>query len=504
MAFTPEEQSIIDFGVKNGKSQDEIIGAVGKYRMEKQKLSLPTAPAQKTGFLTNVKNDLVKRVGDVKTAFTKSVNNEQNPVSTSLQTVGAGAGLINDVLFEGIKALTPKPVKDVAKKGITAVASQPDVSNVIQRVSTWAEQHPEAAKNLESALDITSLLPLGKGGQLAGKGLVETGARTARTAADVAGDLKKAAPVIARDIKKLPAKISENELINPKPTAKQALGQVLQGTTKDVRDGVKALASVDTKSVKTFSDLSKKMGDRITTLLKLVDEDLGVDTTTRKLKDLVISAKTKSGKIIKDNPVDRALTHLGELYANIGDKVKSSEIKDVLSKAKKSGLTKQEINNLAREYGTEFGSKAFGKTGEALTSVNARLYENTRKMLKKLAREGINGDAAKAADETVTSLIRTQELIKKNVEAVNKLQQKIKERGLLERAGNKLSKFVDIATGGSLRGIVGGLLPRGAGYKVMNALDIEASLERNLKVINQALKAKGDKDLVKIIEKITR
>ena len=70
--------------------------------------------------------------------------------------------------------------------------------------------------------------------------------------------------------------------------------------------------------------------------------------------------------------------------------------------------------------------KAFSKLGEPLTSVNAKLFENTRKSLKDIARNTIKGDVAKQADELMSKLYNTKNLISKNVEAVAKLRQKNK------------------------------------------------------------------------------
>ena len=80
------------------------------------------------------------------------------------------------------------------------------------------------------------------------------------------------------------------------------------------------------------------------------------------------------------------------------------------------------------------------------------------------------------------------------------MAEKIQERGLLERVGYKAAKVADILTGGSLRGIMGGILPRGVGYKVMNALDLEGVLQRNLNIIQNALKV-GDKELIQLLKK---
>ena len=121
--------------------------------------------------------------------------------------------------------------------------------------------------------------------------------------------------------------------------------------------------------------------------------------------------------------------------------------------------------------------------------------------MKDVARQGLGGEEAKALDATLSAMYDTQLLVQKNVEAVTKLEQRIQERGLVEKAGYYVSKYADILTGGSLRGFVGGILPRGAGYKTMNALDIEQSLRKNLDIVEEALKAQTDEQFLAILRK---
>jgi len=115
--------------------------------------------------------------------FQQTGRGEINPISGSIQTIGAGAGFLTDIIFEGLKAITPKPIKEAVKGGIQRVASQPKVADIIGNVSQWAKQHPEAAANLSSLLDIAAITPAGKGLQVAGR----VAARGARTAARGAG-----------------------------------------------------------------------------------------------------------------------------------------------------------------------------------------------------------------------------------------------------------------------------------------------------------------------------
>jgi hypothetical protein len=114
----------------------------------------------------------------------------------------------------------------------------------------------------------------------------------------------------------------------------------------------------------------------------------------------------------------------------------------------------------------------------------------------------MTGTEAETIDHTISSLYNTKQLVAKNVEAVAKLQQKIAGMGVLQKMAHGLTKYADILTGGSIRGFIGGLLPRGAGYKVMNALDLEERLRKNLEIINGALESSTEKAISSAISKL--
>lgn len=279
----------------------------------------------------------------------------------------------------------------------------------------------------------------------------------------------------------------------PKVTLEQATGQVIQGKTGDVKQAVKAISSIDTTGVKTYQDLLGKLKEKKPELLSVVDNELAKDTTQYTLDQLATPIKTNSGKILSTNYVDNALKDLSELYATTGDVKQLANLEELTNKG---SYTLKEVNDISRVYNSEFGSKAFSKLGDPLTSVNAQRFENTRKGLKDVARRGLGGAEAKKADELLSSVYNTENLVSRNVEAVNKLRQRINERGLLEKAGHYITKYADILTGGTIRGAVAGLLPRGAGYKVLNALDLEEQLAKNLDIINKALKSSSDDVIV--------
>ena len=47
---------------------------------------------------------------------------------------------------------------------------------------------------------------------------------------------------------------------------------------------------------------------------------------------------------------------------------------------------------------------------------------------------------------------------------------------------------------------MGGLLPRGVGYKTLNALDLEKHLKKNLEVIQKAIKSKSDDEINQLLK----
>lgn len=140
----------------------------------------PTAAPKAPGFLQNVADDFHSRVDS---AADSQVSN-QGMGSKILQTVGQGAGFVGDIGMDALKAVTPEPIKQVASGAVQAVASTGSAQHIESLVSTWAKAHPEAAKNLESIVNIAGLIPVAKG-----VGVAEDAAKTVATKA--AGAVKE-------------------------------------------------------------------------------------------------------------------------------------------------------------------------------------------------------------------------------------------------------------------------------------------------------------------------
>lgn len=480
-------------GMDDNELADKIIAKYPVYQSQIQE--------DKPSVLSGLKDSLSKRAESFGETWKDTASGKINPAQTGLQTWGAVAGGASDIIGAGIMALLPKSSKEKLGEVTSKVMETEVAQKATSAYNEFKVKHPEAAKDLNAALNIASFAPIGLGvgaGKKVLNSTKEVLKKVKPLGKGVIPGVKKTGTELAKEIGEKATKIAGAKPKTPLGT----VGQVLQGKTTDIETGLKSLSLVNTTKVKTFKQLSDKIKGKITDYAKIVDTNLAKDPTKVKLKNLTITAKTKAGTVVKSNPVKRALEQLDEMYGKIGDGAKQAEIKDLAKLANKEGLTRLEINNLAKQYGQEFGRKAFGKLGDPLTSVNAKLFENTRKALKDVARGGITGAEAKAADLAMTNLYSTRRLIQNNVEAVNKIAQKINERGLFEKIGYNVSKYADILTGGSIRGFVGGILPRGAGYKTLNALDLEKVLSKNLKLINDAIKSGSDAEIVRIIKQL--
>lgn len=492
--------------------------ALSQQEFEKLKSRLSTStevaptPTQSGGYslgetMQDIKQTGSNILGTVKSTFAKaqeakqaSRSGEQGMLRGFAQQAGIGLGgvssAIGDVITGVAKVALPQAgeqaIKSTISEAVAPVAQTDFIKNISERYNSLNDAQK---RDIDATLGLGSFLT-----DVTGVGLAKKPVQTAIKATSEAVQTGlRAGEEIVSNIPRATSKLKTitKEAITPTITPEKAIGEVLQGTTQDIKRGAEGLNIIDTKGVKTQQQLLGTIDKKIPELAKVVDNEFAQDTTKTLLDDLTITKPTKTGGTVSINYVDNALKQLDELYGKTGDAVEQANIKDLINIAKTEGLSKLEINDIARTYGQEFGDKAFGKIGEPLTSVNAQLFENTRKGVKEVARQGLKSDVAIKADQAMSSLYNTRTLVKKNVEAVNKLMNKIGERGLLETIGNNVSKYADILTGGSLRGLIGGLLPRGAGYKTLNALDLEALLERNLKIIREAGSAKTTKDFIK-------
>lgn len=447
---------------------------------------------------------------DIIDSVTSAGRGEQSPVSAGLQT----AGTVAKTAFSPITRLLEPAINYAADKIsdidlVQKVASTDfvgerleDIKFGVESYNNWAKENPELSKNIEAGANIGLLLAGEKPAQSALKSAAEgtTGALNKGVAAknfvvDTAKTLKNEAPTIVN---------KGREVFKPIKSAEGLAGEITQAkNARDIARSQKALTELDVTGVKTYDDLLTKVREEVKTTARQVDDELAKDTNLYKPKDLTVTATSDGGKPIKIDYVSRALNHLEEIYKTVGDDVKVANIQEAIAKYVKQGFTRQEVNDLARLYGQD-APKGFSKLGDALTSKSAQASEAIRSGLKDVARSGLD-DTAQALDLKITNLKTLEGYTLKMQEAVQNLTNRVEERGILEQAGRAIGQVADIATGGFARSLFSKfLVPSNVGQKVLNSLDLEAKLARNLQLLQKAATETTDEGIIRTIKQIIK
>lgn len=163
-------------------SQQEFEKLKAQLSAKKSKFAIPE-PKQ-PGFLSRVGSDLSKRVSNVKEIFSDAKEDNGvasgffRPLESGIRAVGQVAGGVGDVIGQagvsGFRALPDSienPIRQVGRDVMQTGAGE-TIGQAAQKYENWAQKNPRAAKDLEGIVNIASLLPVGKGAQVAGKGAV--------------------------------------------------------------------------------------------------------------------------------------------------------------------------------------------------------------------------------------------------------------------------------------------------------------------------------------------
>jgi hypothetical protein len=288
---------------KDKLNQEEIIKITPTTESKKES----TSPVKKEeGFLSNIKNSLLKRAGDVKQTVSQTKSGKLDPASSGIQTVGAIAGGVGDIIGETVGAIpgVKQLIGGIANaygtynKAIGG-ASAKEVGAVY---NSFKEKHPTAAKDLESIFNIATLMPTYKGAQIAGK------------VSDVGGNalLKSAEKSTLKGAEEFAAK-----LVKPVDTKKSMLFDVTR--TSETGSGIfkksiieptysEKLAGQTVKLVpgispnKTFQQNYNIIRDYNKTLASSLEKDIA-NTKFIIPKKEVISKLEQAAKTLTENPL---------------------------------------------------------------------------------------------------------------------------------------------------------------------------------------------------------
>lgn len=297
------------------------------------------------------------------------------------------------------------------------------------------------------------------------RGLLEGGAKmtTGKTSAALKTGAETVFPIekAIGGVSKLKTKLKTNiekmktgETLTPEQITRK-ITQAKQQDISRVTTGLLELPKEEImKKGTTFRDVSDKLQEAIDINEGKTSKIFERQKTIYPKKDAILVETTKSGKKIKSNYVDAALEKFKKLYESTNESpANKAELQDMIDYINKNGVTAEGVDLLAKKFGTEFKTKAFGKTGEPLTSTTSQEFENIRTGLKETARKLINNKEVRNIDKQTSRFIRAKDYIDKMDEKLQKYVSTHEKPGLLEKAGSLAGKLLNVKR--FLRGLLG-------------------------------------------------
>ncbi|MCK9602120.1 MAG: hypothetical protein M0R06_23950 [Sphaerochaeta sp.] len=220
--------------------------------------------------------------------------------------------------------------------------------------------------------------------------------------------------------------------------AKETIGRIFQPKNvkgaADVEEGVLYLGDTEAKS---YGAMKKEAEGVIGKMAEAVDRRMATDPLPR----LPSSLKGDDSYFI-----GKALSDMFSVYQKTSSIDDAKRVGSLWSKFNEQGLTTKEINDLAKEYGTTFRSKAFKRTGEPATSWNGEGYENVRVGVKKTARNLLPDDTARELDEAMSKVYAVKNHSEELADEVMRAKNRVIPQGVMSRLGGALGKGIGWAS----------------------------------------------------------
>lgn len=393
MALTQEERQIIEHGKKQGKTKEQSLAALAKYREQSE-----STPLQPMGFLAtlqDIPSDIAETVEGVTGAFAEGrekvgetvgrvVEGETSPASGTLQTIGegirTGARAIGETVMGAGKTLfSPGREQQIAttfENAVTPILQSELTQNAIRDYQVFAENNPEAARNVSAGFGILEgALELG----VPGAGRV--GSRATQSALDTAGRATRRVtdpvtkPISRFTTEQMPSYFKTKFKLAPEGTSDEII-RIMTDNTKDSiiankstmnfldkmarRNGVSSdeylqdfirqggIPDVVDGEKASFTSVINNFDQRQMNLSKSINEDLAKRTETTTLDDIAQRARadmqtspqigTELEPSLKE--LDRFMASLKTRY---GDEVNPLELNEIrVQMNRKTGAFKGE------------------------------------------------------------------------------------------------------------------------------------------------------------------
>lgn len=431
-----------------------------------------------------------ERIGNIQE---RTISGEQSLASGAFQTIGqglsTGAGIIGDLFIGGASLFTTpqeeQAVQDKLIQGVQALGKTDvgqGVAELADQYNAFKQSNPEIAGNLEASLGFAEAVLEVTGAGAGLKAAKQAGRRGTQAVANATGEALESTAGVLKSVP------SVSGISKPKKGVEQLVKEITQeGDPRKLKQNIEALTSIaddiDPQKGLTVQGLRSQVKDKQKAIIQAVDDELLKDTKLYSIDELTDSFEGRSG-VINTNPVKDTFEELETIYTQAKDLKGLDELNFLRNKAETVGLSKKEVNDLARIYNRD-AAKGFSKSGEPLTSVGAQASENTRKSLKNVARSGLS-DNAKELDSVYGKTVQLDKSLNAFEKGVNNLQKKAGDRGIIEKLSNQGAKIFNLVTANGARGFFSGLLQSNVGSKTRNFLALEEALADNIKLLQKA------------------
>lgn len=360
-----------------------------------------------------------------------------NILQSAGAVVGGGLDVAGAGLYGAAEFIAPETTKTVTGgvSNIVKAIGSSIPQEVVSGLSNWATQHPEAAGNLNALLELSAIVPAGKGiGAL----------KTVTTEATAAKKINQLSQRVAQPTKEFKIPSVETTLKTLNPTG-----------------------------IKTYKELSETLDRSISQDLQRVTTELLKDTTKFRVENFELN----KGFGVKINPVKDAIESLEELGQKTSNTNLLLEVNQFKNKLNAGEFTQNDVNELAKKLGSN--KNGFSQSGELLKNTNAIKAENTRKELKALARTGMSKEV-RDLDIKASNAIITKELSDRMANLVRVRLQKANDIGLFQKALGSILDVTDSLTARIVSTTIRKFAQRSTS---LNPIEIERELQRNLKLI---------------------
>jgi hypothetical protein len=503
-------------------------------QIAKQGSVIAPTPAQPTSALppttaygkaTDVLQDVGNAAGAANNALTGNtgtIADYINPISWVTHVIGGAANVLSgglnatvNPLVENLASMAGTAIRNaVGAKNIDSVVGE--IKNVVNSplgqslIKTYTA--PDVVSDLNAVKNIA-----GTAGIVTGAGQVAESMGEVPNAFNSASPIPRAVNAVGTTVGNVVPSSIKNAVIGAPATEEGVAAQILQPTASEISNmptATKGLTSIDTTGVKNYSDLGDRIDEAIKTEKASVDTTLGQNNGLYKPEDIVktvpvsgnVPATDETGAPImnKDgtpqmtsapslttDPVSDGLHQLQQFYDKTGDTTNLARVNGLINDYENGdGLSLQQLNNIAREHGTEL--TGYNVNGDPALGPTKQAYENTRTGIKSVVRD-LNGpdDTTAASDQKIHQLIKAKDMVDDMVNKVKVLESKLQNYSLLQRFGRFGAKAFNLFTGGVVKGFLQSIQGMGPMQGVtsegslMDTAQLQKALAGNLTLLNQ-------------------